>query len=236
LLTSKAIAALPAEGCTGTPPWAGLADAPANCEVMEDARLLGNEALICCMMALIVGCANAAVVALGTAGAALGALNVMTGAAAAACPGICPGNCDVMADATPLGNDATICWRIRSMVDWAAAVTAAGTGAALGATGMDAGMLESNCRKAAAGSVVDICLYPLTIMMSRERKWPGLEENEDTAVPPNVYYSAAAGRLWARYMRTTSSTSLWLVRKRPSVVHIVLWFVFPTGTNCSFLY
>lgn len=56
----------PAVGCTGASAGAGLAGAPANCDVMTEAGLLGSEAVLSCIKAAMIGCADDEAIALGT--------------------------------------------------------------------------------------------------------------------------------------------------------------------------
>ena len=89
--------------------------APANCDVMAEARSLGSNAVICAWIALIVGWASDAPV-----DAADPELNAIAGDAPTVDGSTgAPANCDVITEARPLGNKAVICAWIASMVGWA---------------------------------------------------------------------------------------------------------------------
>ena len=104
-------------------------EAPANCDVMAEARPLGSKAVICCWIAVIVDWAWDATMDTLALDPDPGGLNAIAGIAPIVdgCTGALPvvvedeppANCAVIADATLLGNNAVICCWIAVIVDWA---------------------------------------------------------------------------------------------------------------------
>ena len=126
-LDGKINAALPAD--VGSVAWPVAAEAPANCDVMAEARSLGSKAVICCWIAEIVGWARDATVDPLAPDPEPGRLNVIAGIApiVEGCTGAlpvvvedpAPANCAVIAEARLLGSKAVICCWIAVIVGWA---------------------------------------------------------------------------------------------------------------------
>lgn len=120
-LDGRIKAALAAAG-VGRAAWPAAVEAPANCDVMAEARLPGSKAVICCSIAVIVGWARDAPTAALASDPKLDEPNDMAGIAPIVedCTGAlsagAPANWDVMADARLLGSIAVICCWIAAIV------------------------------------------------------------------------------------------------------------------------
>ena len=123
-LDGRINAALAAAG-VGRAAWPAAGEAPANCDVMAEARSPGSRAVICCWIAAIAGWAREAPADALPSDPEPDEPNVIAGIAPTVegctdtLPAGAPANWDVMAEARLLGSNAVICCWMALIVGWA---------------------------------------------------------------------------------------------------------------------